>query len=177
MPAKASLIWTNSGAAGSYEVGIRGYLAFTTGTYSIAVTPLDVVYDDIPRGVDDTDHDGLPDPWEWYYFGELTNAPSGDWDGDGLSNLAEFYARTLPRDPTSTLLLHSRVSTPGVAAVDWPAVPDSVYRVWRSTNLVAGSWIPLDPLYHPAGGGTNQQWNEDINASQQFYKVELFIAP
>ena len=34
----------------------------------------------------DTDNDGLPDVWENYYFGNLTNSPAGDPDGDLQSN-------------------------------------------------------------------------------------------
>jgi hypothetical protein len=64
-----------------------------------------------------------------------------------------------------------------MATVNWPAVPDSLYRLWRSTNLTVGGWIPLESIYHPAQGGTNLQWNEALNASRQFYKVELYFDP
>ena len=45
----------------------------------------------------DSDRDGLPDIWEMYYFGNLTNTPAGDPDGDLLSNAYEFLHGT---DPT-----------------------------------------------------------------------------
>lgn len=45
----------------------------------------------------DTDNDGLPDVWELFYFGNLTNTPAGDPDGDGQSNAYEFLHGT---DPT-----------------------------------------------------------------------------
>jgi hypothetical protein len=38
----------------------------------------------------DSDHDGLPDWWEIAVFGDLTQTATGDWDGDQLTNLAEF---------------------------------------------------------------------------------------
>ena len=37
----------------------------------------------------DTDRDGLPDSWEQTYFGGLGQKPTGDFDGDGVSNLDE----------------------------------------------------------------------------------------
>ncbi len=45
----------------------------------------------------DTDNDGLPDVWESFYFGNLTNAPTGDPDNDAQSNAYEFLHGT---DPT-----------------------------------------------------------------------------
>jgi len=44
----------------------------------------------------DSDSDGLPDWWEWQYFGGLDQGPSGDADIDGLTNLQELYVGTDP---------------------------------------------------------------------------------
>ncbi len=50
----------------------------------------------------DVDGDGMDDVWEDYYFGSyLVCDPALDADGDGLSNLGEYRARTNPRDPDS----------------------------------------------------------------------------
>ena len=38
----------------------------------------------------DSDWDGLPDDWEIYYFGSLTQDAEGDADNDGVSNLDEY---------------------------------------------------------------------------------------
>ncbi len=38
----------------------------------------------------DNDGDGLPDAWELQYFGNLNQTGSGDYDGDGLTNLEEY---------------------------------------------------------------------------------------
>jgi hypothetical protein len=43
------------------------------------------------------DNDGLDDPWEMFYFGDLSALPDDDYDGDGLSNLREMEEGT---DPT-----------------------------------------------------------------------------
>src|SRR5262249_54499467 len=48
----------------------------------------------------DTDHDGIPDWWEFYRglnIYDPSDAPL-DWDGDGLSALREFQVDTDPRD-------------------------------------------------------------------------------
>lgn len=49
----------------------------------------------------DTDGDGLSDAWEILHFGNLTQGPSGDFDNDGASNLAEFSGGSNPTDPAS----------------------------------------------------------------------------
>lgn len=45
----------------------------------------------------DGDGDGLQDEWESAHFGNLKETATGDFDGDGLNNLAEYKAGT---DPT-----------------------------------------------------------------------------
>lgn len=48
----------------------------------------------------DTDADGLPDWWEWNYFGNITNAsPSATNAPDHLTNLQEYQAGTSPLLP------------------------------------------------------------------------------
>ena len=49
-------------------------------------------------GLFDTNHNGLDDRWEFEYFGNLDQAATGDFDGDGISNLAELQRGTDPRD-------------------------------------------------------------------------------
>ena len=49
-------------------------------------------------GIVDGDNDGLADTWEIQHWGNLTtvNDPSGDFDGDTLTNLQEFNLTTNP---------------------------------------------------------------------------------
>lgn len=46
---------------------------------------------------EDTDADGMPDMWEQANFGSTTNTAGGDFEGDGVNNLTEFWQG---RDPT-----------------------------------------------------------------------------
>jgi hypothetical protein len=47
-----------------------------------------------------TDGTGMSDGWEILYFGHIYVSPSGDPDGDGLSNYQEFQMRSAGYNPT-----------------------------------------------------------------------------
>lgn len=75
---------------------------------------------DIPSSYN-TDSDQLPNSWETTHFGNLSQNGSGDFDGDGVSNAAEFTAGTSPTDyyngvaPTLTITGgQNQISGPGV---------------------------------------------------------------
>jgi alpha-tubulin suppressor-like RCC1 family protein len=52
----------------------------------------------VPLGFVDSNSNGMDDAWELNYFGSLNELPSGDYDGDGLTNVAEYSGQTNPTD-------------------------------------------------------------------------------
>ncbi len=121
----------------------------------------------------DADGDGLPDDWEVFHFGNLTAAnATGDFDGDGSSDLAEYLAGTFPKNPAENFratisrngaLIHAAVvdraaTGTGYAGLtrkyDWlSANPDAQLR-WRpATGIVAASAgvFALDAALAPTG--------------------------
>jgi subtilisin family serine protease len=88
----------------------------------------------------DSDGNGLPDWWEFQYFGHLTGTdPTADPDHDGMNNLAEWIAGTNPTNAASVLRL-TLVSATNAnnIVVSWPSVAGKNYWLARSTNLSAG---------------------------------------
>ncbi len=49
----------------------------------------------------DANGNGMPDDWEFSYFGDLNETADGDFDGDSFANYAEWVASTDPNAPGS----------------------------------------------------------------------------
>ena len=88
----------------------------------------------------DSDRNGLPDWWELENFGQLTGAnTNADFDGDGMSNFAEWIAGTDPTNPASNLRVNGqRGAQPDTFVLQWPSVAGKTYRVEIATNLLKG---------------------------------------
>jgi Tol biopolymer transport system component len=94
----------------------------------------------------DSDGDGMNDQWEMDYFHTLDRDGTGDFDGDGVSDLLEFEAGTNPTNPASVFRADiESPEYPGVgAAISWPAAAWKSYRVQFKTNLNDAIWQDLN---------------------------------
>jgi len=118
----------------------------------------------------DTDGDGLPDDWERLQFGDLSATASGDPDGDGASNSAEFTAGTDPRSASSVLRLTAG-GTASQPVLTFPLAPGRVYSVERSADLSAWSGAP-GRITYPSKG--NAAWiGETADGNGWFYRVRV----
>lgn len=87
----------------------------------------------------DTDGDGMDDNWEIDNFKNLSRNGTGDFDGDGVSDLAEFKAGTNPNDAQSLFDFIGIGPDPlGGIAIRWSSVASKNYTVQRSSDLLTG---------------------------------------
>jgi Bacterial TSP3 repeat len=120
----------------------------------------------------DTDGDGLPDDWELAYFNGLQRDGTGDFDGDGQTDKAEFLAGTDPSNGGSVFRAIT-LSPPkfGPVQVLWSSVAGKKYRLEFKGSLSDSNWTPV------AGDVTamdTTSFKEDsTNATQRFYRVRL----
>ncbi len=91
----------------------------------------------------DTDQDGLPDLWEASFS---QSDPSADPDNDGVNNLTEFLAKTVPTDRTSFPYLTTIQPRDSDITLGWQGPParTGIYTV-ESGQMVQGHliWTPL----------------------------------
>jgi regulation of enolase protein 1 (concanavalin A-like superfamily) len=164
---------TNVTASDNYSLDILG----TNGTLvSDAVVTL-VVTNSI-----DTDADGVPDWWSQLYFGHATGSAidltrgGDDFDGDIMSNAAEYLCGTDPADATSYLHILSAVPQSGDELVTWSAVGGISYVLQSATNFgVPNSFIDVSPVVTPDDDGPASYIDPGAatNAGARFYRVRL----
>ena len=124
----------------------------------------------------DSNLNGLPDDWESAHGLPPDNPDVAllDPDGDGLTNLAEYFAGTDPADAASHLALESITVTGDTVLVEFMAHAGIAYRLQARDDLAKGKWSTvgrLDP--RPTSGFVKLP--EFIPGSQQtrYYRIEV----
>lgn len=144
---------------------------------------------DLTLGVD-ADGDGLPDAWEelqLYLAGLDTTdlaqiTPTGDLDGDGVHNLAEYIAGTYAADATETFYLKITQSIDTRSDFEFFTITNKVYRLEKSTDLQ--TWTPADftvgeatvasSVYTATGVGVVTAFTPRAAAeAQTFYRLQV----
>jgi len=179
----------NPSAGSITYVPIRGYrgtdrftFSATDGalTSSVASVNLTVV------APGDTNANGIADAWETA-FG-ITDANADD-DGDGRSNLEEYFSNTNPTNAASVIKITGELrSEEGHTTLTWASVGGVRYRVQYSdttsnglnatfTDIVRPLTTELDAA--PAGTASTQTFTDDFTltgapaAGSRFYRIKI----
>jgi YD repeat-containing protein len=121
----------------------------------------------------DSDGDGLPDWWEIKYFGSVAQAPGGDFDGDGVSNYAEYVADTNPADPTSYLRITSAQAETNGVRITWSGgVQARQYLQWISSLNGTENWVNLQTNQPPTAISDSYMDAAATNGAS-FYRIRV----
>ncbi|MCC6234388.1 MAG: S8 family serine peptidase [Verrucomicrobiales bacterium] len=122
-------------------------------------------------GYPDTNGNGASDLWEQHYFGGLTTGgAASDYDGDGMSDVAEFTAGTHPTNQTSRLqiLVPSLIAGGGVQ-VRWESVPGYGYQVEGSADAL--HWQALTPWIRAGSSASSAVVTSVTNGAPYLFRL------
>ena len=123
-------------------------------------------------GLLDRDGDGLPDWWEKRYFTDnVTGFPSSDEDGDGMSNLSEFVAGTIPTDSRSLLkILSISYADQATISLRWSSVSGKRYLVERARRIGEA----FGPVGESVTAGSDESTVKVAgNIDQSIYRIKV----
>jgi Tol biopolymer transport system component len=124
-------------------------------------------------GGPDTDGDGMEDDWEMAYFNTLARDGTGDFDGDGRTDLQEFRSGTNPANDASVLrVLTLNLAGANSTTVLWSAAPGRTYRVQFKNAADDAAWTDLEGDVVTAGT-TGSKGHTAVASDRRFYRVRL----
>jgi YD repeat-containing protein len=123
--------------------------------------------------ISDSDGDFMDDAFETSFFTNLVRNGTGDFDGDGQSDLAEFFAGTNPADAASLLSVTTTSKEPAGMVISWAAVNGKRYRVQYKEGLVAPAWHDLAGDVTAVGNSASKTDAGALSRPMRFYRIIL----
>ncbi|MGD1019491.1 MAG: M12 family metallopeptidase [Verrucomicrobiia bacterium] len=123
--------------------------------------------------------DGIPDLWRKTYFGGTGTTTNGqscascDPDGDGFSNLQEFYAGTDPTKAASAFRITSVQNGVTGVIISFPGVAGKTYRVDRRNDMILSPWTLMVDQIVGTGGTIHIIDPSAIGLSERFYRADV----
>ena len=122
----------------------------------------------------DADADGLSDWYEWNYTSNTTAMVAGaDDDGDGVSNVDEEAAGTIPTDASSIFAVSEFIVSTNGATIHWSSELGETYAVSRSTNLLNDAFSTSVETGISATPPENVYVDASASGSICFYRIEV----
>jgi len=130
---------------------------------------------DILPTVPDYNYDGLDDNFQRRYFPLFTAAqaaPAADPDGDGMNNLAEYIAATVPTNSASLLKIDQVTQNASGATVTCRTVPGKRYQLYSRLVVASGIWQTVGAPVQAASTST-QIHDPPATSGERFYRVQV----
>ncbi len=121
----------------------------------------------------DGDTDGMPDSWEIANFGNTGQSPTGDFDGDGLTNYQEYRAGTNPTSASSELRVTAVDPVGSDSRISFPSVLGFTYRVEYRDDLKTGNWNVLTDQISGTGAAIQITDPGATALPKRFYRVSI----
>lgn len=122
----------------------------------------------------DDDNDLMPDIWEELFgFNPLDAVDAGqDLDMDGMTNLDEYIADTLPDDDSSFFHIWMIKTLTGVD-LGFDSSTQRLYQMEQNTNLPSNVWTPIGPEQMGTGFNDGRSVSPGIDPSSLRMKVRV----
>jgi len=125
---------------------------------------------------EDTDGDSLADDWELRYFGSTGNTTgSSDADGDGHTDLEEFYAGTNPTNANSQVRIESLTPEGPDLRIAWRTVGGQTNIVQTATTMM-NSFSDLGSLTITGSGDVLTNYLDAgaaTNGLERYYRIRV----
>ncbi len=106
------------------------------------------------------------------YFQTLARDGTGDYDGDGVSDLDEYRSGTDPSNPASRLRISSEIHNGSTFVLQFNAIAGKSYSVFYRTNVASGAWTKLQDVAPQGVDGTVTVTDSGvIGIASRFYRV------
>lgn len=96
-----------------------------------------------------------------------------DPDGDGLSNLGEFLAGSVPTDPSSSFKVSIAQDDQGRTVLRWPHAKGRTFGIWKATDLTAEAGFTKMAQHIEDQGTDNSLQVDNSESGVVLYRVEI----
>jgi glycosidase len=124
-------------------------------------------------------NDGIPDWWRLAYFGHAIgqaadkSRASDDADGDGMSNLNEYFAGTDPLNPASVFRIKQVTTASGDVQINFESALGKTYQLQRRETLDLNSpWVDVGAFIPGDGSAMTLTDSGGARNVTRYYRVK-----